>query len=532
MTRRRLAVLLVVLAAAVPYLPTLDDYFVQDDFGVVGLLSSKPAGYFPRWFVIPWMEDIWGDPPDEIRPFPAVTYQVAALGGAASPVANHAINIALHAINALLVFRIAETAAGLTLGPAAFAALVFALLPMQTESVAWVTGRVDSMPACFYLLSFLLYVRWRASGRLSLYVWSVAACFVALFTKQNAVTLPAALVLYDAIVARQTPRPSWAWLRPYMPFVLLTAGYLALRYALFGEVAREGRLNAEGINIFLLDLSIHLRRMVFGEPGLKLSGLNAAVRVGVAAALVGAVAALSSRRTDPPYVLRPAFYFLVVWVALGVAPTLVAGYGSPRHMYLASAGWALSLGIALGVFWRARSRPLTRGLSVALAGAILAAYAVQLRGEVRLWSLRSQVSHRIVDDLNREALAASPGTLFIVDPPGRSWNFALPHAVRPPFTRDDLPSRVSIVSHSSIHCCPANFWEPYTRRTLQTWVANPARPPVVALRWDPDTGELFRLREDEAGLLHAVVPVLLETKDVTSLDRLILNVTRGLAVAR
>ena len=94
-TQRGSSYVLVVLAAALPYFPTLDDYFVQDDFGVVWLLSAKPAGYFPRWFVSPWMDDIWGDPPDEIRPFPAVTYQVAALWGAASPVANHVINIAL-----------------------------------------------------------------------------------------------------------------------------------------------------------------------------------------------------------------------------------------------------------------------------------------------------------------------------------------------------------------------------------------------------------------------------------------------------
>ena len=38
-------------------------------------------------------------------------------------------------------------------------ALVFVLLPIQAESVAWVTGRVDSLPACFYFASFLLYVR-------------------------------------------------------------------------------------------------------------------------------------------------------------------------------------------------------------------------------------------------------------------------------------------------------------------------------------------------------------------------------------
>lgn len=527
--QRQLVLLIVVLAASLPYYPTLDDYFVQDDFGVVGLLSSKPAGYFPRWFISPWMDDIWGDPPDEIRPFPAVTYQVAALGGAASPVANHAINIGFHAVNALLVFRIAETVAGLSLGPATFAALVFALLPMQAESVAWITGRVDSMPACFYLAAFLLYHRWRTRPRASIYLWSVALYFIALFTKQNAVTLPAALVLYDAIVARRPLRPTWTWLRPYVPFVLLTLGYLALRYSLFGEVAREGRLNAERLDLFLDNLSIHLRRMVFGEPGLKLAGWNAAVRVGVAAAIVFAIAAFSKER-ERGAMFRPAMYFLVVWVALGVLPTVVAGYGSPRHMYLASVGWALALGAALDVFWHAPFRAVMKPLGILLAGAILVVYGLQLRGEVRLWGIRSDVSRRVVVDIEREAMAAPPGTLIIIDPPQRSSNFAVPHALRPPFTAADIPDRVSVISHSSIHCCAANFWEPHTRGTMRTWLADPARPPVLALRWHPDTGELFRLREDEDSFLRTLVPLLLETRDVTELDRMILNISSGMVV--
>jgi len=530
-TRPRLAALCVFLAAVLPYLPTLDDYFVQDDFGVVSLLSTKPAGYFPRWFTSPWMDDIWGDPPDEIRPFPAVTYQLAAVPGAGSPVANHVINIGFHAINALLVLRIGETAAGLSLGAAAFAAVVFAILPMQTESVAWVTGRVDSMPACFYLLSFLLYERWRARARASLYIWSVIACFVALFTKQNAVTLPATLILYDAIVGRHPVRPSWNWIGPYLPFVLLTAGYLALRYALFGEVARESSLNEVRFNLFLDNVSIHLKRMVFGEAGLALSDLNALVRVGAAAAIVGGVGALARDYTRA--MIRPALYFLVVWVALGLAPTLVAGYGSPRHMYLASVGWALFLSIALGVFWHARVSALgwtTKAAGGVLATVVLVVYGEQLRAEVRLWGIRSEVSHRIVQDLERDAASAPRGSLVLVDPPPRSWNFALPFALRPPFTRDDLTSRVLVISHSSIHCCASNYWEPYTRRTVRAWLENPARPPVIALRWDQDTGQLFRLSDADEPFLRSAVATLLDTPDVTTLDRLILNITRGMVV--
>jgi hypothetical protein len=37
--------------------------------------------------------------------------------------------------------------------------MIFVVLPIQAESVAWVTGRVDSLPAMFYFASFLLYVR-------------------------------------------------------------------------------------------------------------------------------------------------------------------------------------------------------------------------------------------------------------------------------------------------------------------------------------------------------------------------------------
>jgi hypothetical protein len=546
--QRRLVIVLIVLAAVLPYLPTLDDYFMQDDFGVVGLLSSKPAGYFPRWFVTPWMEDIWGYVPDELRPFPALSYQLAALFGPASPVPNRAINIALHAVNAVLVFWIAEAAAALPVAPAAFAAIVFAVLPMQTESVAWITGRVDSMPACFYLASFLLYVHWRGSGAPSfaannategkpvvpnaptapVYVWSVITYFIALFSKQNTVTLPVALMLYDVIIERRPMRPSWGWLRPYLPFIALTIGFLALRYAIFGEVAREGRLNADNFQIFLQDLSVHLRRMIAGNPSLDFSAMRAVVRSALGLALA-AVVVLFARAPDRARVLRSAAFFLIVWLVLGIAPTIVAGYASPRHMYLAAAGWAVSLGIVLAMFWHARPQPLMKAAGVAFAALVVAAYTVQLRADVRTWSVRARVSHQVLADIAGEAAAAPKGTLIVIDAPERSWNFALPHALRPPFTRDDLTAHVAVVSHSMIYCCPAHVWEPDTRKVLLHWKDNAARPPAIAMRWDPETGQLFRLREHEDPFLRTAVSLLLDAPDFGTLDSGILNLTRTLA---
>jgi hypothetical protein len=527
--RRALLALVVILGAVAPYLPTIDDYFVQDDFGVVGLLSTKPATSFPRWFVSPWMDEIWGEPPDELRPFPAVSYQVAALLGAGSPVANHVINIGFHAVNAWLVFRIAEVAVGLTLPAAALAGLVFAVLPMQAESVAWVTGRVDSMPACFYLASFLLFHLWRTRGGTSRYGWSVALCFVALFTKQNTVTLPLALVVWDLLGLRRPVRASWEWIRPYVPFVLLTGGYLGLRYAIFGEVAREGRLGPEYVNLFFDNASIHLRRMIFGEAGLSVRPLRAAVMVGAAFSLVAIVRSLRRDRERTRF-LGPSIYFLIVWVALGLAPTIVAGYGSPRHMYLASVGWAVGLGAAYQVLAESKPRKLMPAVAGVLVAVVLAAYVFQLHGEVRLWGRRSAVSRKVVSDIEREAAAVPRGTLLIVDPPQRSSNFTMPYAVQPPFTSDDVAAKVSIVSHSSIHCCASYFWEPYTRKAIVSWMNNPDHPPVVALRWDPQTGALYRLRDADEPFLRTVVALLLESKDVASLDRQILSISSGMVL--
>ncbi len=102
--------------------------------------------------------------------------------------------------------------AGLSLVPATFAALVFVLLPVQAESVAWITGRVDTMPAFFYIASFLLFAWWRR-GRSTpgarhvwlRYVASLVMFFFALFSKQNTITLAPALVAYDFFIGRRFP---------------------------------------------------------------------------------------------------------------------------------------------------------------------------------------------------------------------------------------------------------------------------------------------------------------------------------------
>lgn len=110
--------------------------------------------------------------------------------------AHHLVNVALHALNALLLFAFLRRATGATWRSAAVAAL-FAVHPLHVESVAWVSERKDVLSALFFFLTIHAWIghtRRPGAGR---YV-AVAALFVlGLLAKPMLVTLPFVLLLVD-----------------------------------------------------------------------------------------------------------------------------------------------------------------------------------------------------------------------------------------------------------------------------------------------------------------------------------------------
>ncbi len=462
--------------------------------------------------------------PDEVRPFPAVSYQLTALGGAASPFLHHALNIALHAANGLVVLAIALTVARLSLPAATLAAGVFVLLPVHGESVAWITGRVDSMPALFYMAAFWAFARWRDGGSRSapLYALSLAMLFVALFTKQTTITMVGTLAAWDLLIVGWR-RPFWPWVRAYVPFVLMTAGYLALRFLLFGQIVRESQLNAEGLGFFFRLFQHHLAHVVIGRVTAGTAAWATVVGIALCAAWL--------LRSRPPEERRRVaallLFFGPVWWVIGVAPTAVAGYESPRHVYLAAAGWAMVLGIVADMAWvGARGLPARRVVAAAALG-VCAFYAVGLQRVVSEWNRMAAVSHQAVLDVRAEALASPPGTLIIVGAPTRSWEWSVPFSVRPPYTRVDLTTRAFIITPWLLHCCRGQWFDD-TRRILHDWDARHARAPIVILRWNQDTGALSRTTDREYPALRTLTEVLLELKSREALDSNILRLVEQL----
>ena len=80
------------------------------------------------------------------------------------PAARHAVNVALHALNAVLAYAFLVRATG-SRGRSAVVAALFALHPLRVESVAWITERKDVLSGAFFFLTLLAWTAWVRPGR-------------------------------------------------------------------------------------------------------------------------------------------------------------------------------------------------------------------------------------------------------------------------------------------------------------------------------------------------------------------------------
>ena len=113
-----------------------------------------------------------------------------------NPAAHHAVNLFLHLANILLLFGILVRMTG-SLWRTAFVAALFALHPMNVESVAWVAARGSLLCAFFWLLATWAYVAYTSRPSFWKYLATVALTLCAMMSHPLAVTLPLTLILLD-----------------------------------------------------------------------------------------------------------------------------------------------------------------------------------------------------------------------------------------------------------------------------------------------------------------------------------------------
>jgi hypothetical protein len=377
------------------YLTALHNPFVYDDYHTVIDNASIQSG------VTNLRAIFWHD---VTRPLVNFSYAVDRTLWGPAPFGFHLTSVLLHAINVVLLFWFARRVR-LGIMPAFAAAALFAVHPMMTEAVGYVSGRSELLCATFFLLALLCGDRWihatQTRGR-----WLAAmlgAWAAALATKETAAMFPFVLVLCDWLGGGQRAEGggqraegrgqraegggqraegigpiSQRVLRVYAPMIMLTvlAGlarvYILARIEYPGQVSVHWQyllVNADVFRRYLAMMAVPTGQAMFHEVKAIDSLFDLRALAGLA--VVAAVLAVIWRLRRSEWVIS----FGLAWFTLLLVPSAVLillDQGEPmteHRVYVASAGLFLVAGV---VVQRVIERLSGRVQSVRAGAAVLA----------------------------------------------------------------------------------------------------------------------------------------------------------------
>jgi Tfp pilus assembly protein PilF len=155
----------------------------------------------------------------------------------------HLVNICIHAVTAVLLFLLIKTTLCLPLLQPRYsrytwlpfaAAIIWAVHPLQTQSVTYIIQRMNSLSALFYILSLYLYAKGRLTTKTglkwTLFIGAVIAGILALGSKETAATLPFFIFLYEWFFFQDM---NYNWLKRQIIPVSLVAGSIFLLVLLY-----------------------------------------------------------------------------------------------------------------------------------------------------------------------------------------------------------------------------------------------------------------------------------------------------------
>ena len=358
----RLAIGVAVLLAGLVYVNALDNPFVYDDRRlIVENQSIRP----PLNLQAVVLREV-------ARPAVNISYAIDRVLWGPSPAGFHVTNVLLHMLNVALLFEFVRRGTGRVVS-AFLAAALFAVHPMMTQAVGYISGRAEVLCTTFVLMALAAARRWMLGGR---GVW-LAATFglwmLALASKETAVMFVAVAFVYDRLVLVGTAadrRRRLLWM--HMPFIGFVVFAMTVRLAVFAFLEHPGQLQTDW-RFGLLELDVVRRYLVllfmpggqtiFHELTPVTGWLDPRVLLSIGVlGLLGAIA-WGMRRVEGTVTLG------IVWFLAALVPSaalVITGRGEPmaeQRVYLASAGLFLALGtiVARLEAWRRwNARPLAR----------------------------------------------------------------------------------------------------------------------------------------------------------------------------
>lgn len=281
-----------------------------------------------------------------------------------NPFGYHLTNLTLHIINALLLyFFIRLIAPGRKI--ALLGSLLFALHPVNSEVVNNISFREDLLVFLFCISSFILFIKsegLRGIRRSGFYIASLILFFLALFSKEMAITLPFLLVLYDYYFVAP-PRQERPWARfksRYAGYIIIALFYLWVRFFLIANNA-EPPLTYPGGSFYsdILTMSrvlaAYIRWLIF-PVGILVSMPAQSYLVSDSVSdphvlaslfLIAAILAIAvkTRKKSGEISFGIFWFFIALLPVSNIIP--ISNYIASRYLYMPLAGFSVAFSVFL-----------------------------------------------------------------------------------------------------------------------------------------------------------------------------------------
>lgn len=385
--------LFLALFSSILYINSISGEFIWDDQSFVAdNISIRSLRNFPQFFTDNKTGATGELANDVYRPITTLSYAIDYAIWGLNSFGYHLTNIILHSANSILVFLLL-----LLLSENFFIAflgsLLFASHPVQTEVVAWISGRSSLLFLFFYLASLILYIRSGREKKRGLYHASLALFFLALFSKEMSITLPFVIMLYDLYfpsndgIKKKIAR--------YLPYFIISIFYVAMRVMIVKRVGQfEGWGNPYFVLLTMLNVvADYIRLLVFP---VKLCAVGYPIPITVSIREPRVLFSIAKIFM----VLSGAFLlfkrnrlasFAIVWFFLTLLPVLniipIKALEAERFLYLPSIGFCLLAACAASFLGEKFDRPIAGKATIVmvLAGVLIAGYSARTISRAEDW---------------------------------------------------------------------------------------------------------------------------------------------------
>ncbi len=362
--------LALIAATFAAHFPAVNAGYIWDDDHLLyqNPLILKPDGLRKLWF---------GTESPDYWPLTATTFWIEWRIWGNHPKPYHVTNIILHALSAVLVWRILKRLNFNNLG-ALLGGLIFAVHPITVESVAWISERKNVLSMVFYLLAVLSYLRFEDRGSQGWYAIALLAAIAALLAKTSVVMLPVILLLLcwwrHNSLTRRTVISTMPFFLISLVFGLITV-WFQHNNAIAGEIVRpEGlasRIASMGwVAWFYLYKAFVPINLAMVYPRWDIDGGRVLSYVPLALLLACLTAIWVYRRTwgRGPLVALAAF-FIILAPVLGLVSMSYARYSlvADHLQYPGLPGLTALIGGALGAAWAVMCERHRRGPAAGIA---------------------------------------------------------------------------------------------------------------------------------------------------------------------